>query len=68
MYWYGLFFVFLAAALVVVAIHAIRARTMGTTTDDDKHYRYGKGKTIAFVFAGFALFLCVGVFLMSWGW
>ena len=52
MYWYGLFFVFLAAALVVVAIHAIRARTMETTTDDDKYYRYGKGKTVAFVFAG----------------
>ena len=68
MYWYGLFFVFLGAALVVVAIHAIRARTKDTTSDDDKRYRYSKGQTTAVVFAGAALFICTGVFVMSRAW
>ena len=68
MYWYGLFFVFLGAALVVVAIHAMRARTKDTTPDDDKRYRYSKGQTTAFVFAGAALFICTGVFVMSRAW
>ena len=68
MYWYGLFFVFLGAALVVVAIHAIRARTKDTTSDDDKRYRYSKRQTTAFVFAGAALLICTGVFLMSRAW
>ena len=68
MYWYGLFFVFLGDALVVVAIHAIRARTKDTTSDDDKRYRYSKGQTTAFVFAGAALFICTGVFVMSRAW
>ena len=66
MYWYGLFFVVLAVALVVVATHAMRARTKETMLDRDKQYRYGKGETTAFVFGGFVLFMVVGVFLMGW--
>jgi len=66
MYWYGLFFVVLAVALVVVAIHAMRARTKETMLDRDKQYRYSKGETTAFVFGGFVLFMVVGVFLMGW--
>ena len=65
MYWYGLFFVVLAVALVVVATHAMRARTKETMLDRNKQYRYSKGETTAFVFGGFALFLLVGVFLMG---
>ena len=66
MYWYGLFFVFLAVALVVVATHAIRVRTKETTLDSEKQYRYSKGETTALVFGGFVLFMMVGVFLMGW--
>ena len=66
MYWYGLFFVVLAVALVVVATHAMRARTKETMLDRDKPYRYSKGETTAFVFGGFVLFMVVGVFLMGW--
>ena len=66
MYWYGLFFVVLAVALVVVATHAMRARTKETMLDRDKQYRYSKGGTTAFVFGGFVLFMVVGVFLMGW--
>ena len=66
MYWYGLFFVVLAVALVVVATHAMRARTKETMLDRDKQYRYSKGETTAFVFGGFVLFMLVGVFLMGW--
>ncbi|MCS5643680.1 MAG: hypothetical protein NZ807_10510 [Dehalococcoidia bacterium] len=66
MYWYGLFFVVLAVALVVVATHAMRARTKETMLDRDKQYRYSKGETTAFVFGGFVLFMVVGVFLMGW--
>ena len=65
MYWYGLFFVVLAVALVVVATHAMRARTKETMLDRDKQYRYSKGETTAFVFGGFDLFMLVGVFLMG---
>ena len=66
MYWYGLFFVVLAVALVVVATHAMRARTKETMLDRDKQYSYSKGETTAFVFGGFVLFMVVGVFLMGW--
>jgi len=66
MYWYGLFFVVLAVALVVVATHAMRARTKETMLHRDKQYRYSKGETTAFVFGGFVLFMMVGVFLMGW--
>jgi len=66
MYWYGLFFVVLAVVLVVVATHAMRARTKETMLDRDKQYRYSKGETTAFVFGGFVLFMVVGVFLMGW--
>ena len=66
MYWYGLFFVVLAVALVVVATHAMRARTKETMLDRNKQYRYSKGETTAFVFGGFVLFMVVGVFLMGW--
>ena len=66
MYWYGLFFVVLAVALVVVATHAMRARTKETMLDRDKQYRYSKRETTAFVFGGFVLFMMVGVFLMGW--
>ena len=65
MYWYGLLFVVLAVALVVVATHAMRARTKETMLDRDKQYRYSKGETTAFVFGGFVLFMMVGVFLMG---
>ena len=65
MYWYGLFFVVLAVALVVVATHAMRARTKETMLDRNKQYRYSKGETTAFVFGGFVLFMLVGVFLMG---
>tara|TARA_B100000745_G_scaffold185213_1_gene121406 strand:- start:520 stop:729 length:210 start_codon:yes stop_codon:yes gene_type:complete len=68
MYWYGLFFVFLAVALVVVATHAMRVRARDATLDSEKQYRYSKGKTTAYVFAGFVFFLIIGMFLMSWGW
>ena len=66
MYWYGLFFVVLAVALVVVATHAMRARTKETMLDRNKQYRYRKGETTAFVFGGFVLFMVGGVFLMGW--
>ena len=66
MYWYGLFFVVLAVALVVVATHAMRARTKETMLDRNKQYRYSKGETTAFVFGGFVLFMMVGVFLVGW--
>ena len=65
MYWYGLFFVVLAVALVVVATHAMRARTKETMLDRDKQYRYSKGETTTFVLGGFVLFMMVGVFLMG---
>jgi hypothetical protein len=68
MYWYGLFFVVLAIALVVVATHSMRARTKETSLDSEKQYRYSKGQTTAFVFTGFVLFICIGAFFMQMGW